>query len=223
MIATETLAALALFDGISPATIAALASRASDVRFPADAVIFSAGDKPRGWYIVIEGRVRVVRGESGRQHVIHTEGPGGTLGEVPLFTGETHPATGIAADATRCALLDRSSLEAAMRDAPEIGFLLARRLALRVKTLVERLNDRSVRSVRSRLAEFLLERHSTTSRPTISMGMTQRSVAEELGTVREVLARELQALAKDGAILSCGGGRYEILNVDVLRSLASQS
>ena len=102
-----------------------------------------------------------------------------------------------------------------MRDAPEIGFLLARRLALRVKTLVERLNDRSVRSVRSRLAEFLLERHSTTSRPTISMGMTQRSVAEELGTVREVLARELQALAKEGTIAARGGGRYDVLLTSV--------
>jgi CRP-like cAMP-binding protein len=223
MIEAETLAALGLFDGVSPKTIVALASRASDVRFPVDTVIFATGDKPRGWYIVIEGRVRVVRGESGRQHVIHTEGLGGTLGEVPLFTGETHPATGIAAEATRCAVLDRTSLEAAMRETPEIGFLLARRLALRVKTLVERLNDRSVRSVRSRLAEFLLARRSTASQPTISMGMTQHKVAEELGTVREVLARELQALAKDGVIVSRGGGRYEIRNVEVLRGLVSQA
>src|SRR5207249_11137692 len=134
-----------------------------------------------GWFIVIDGLIRVVRGGGGRQHVIHTEGPGGTLGEVPLFTGDDHPATAIAAEPTRCALLDKKSLESAMRQSPELGFLLARRLALRVRSLVDRLDNRSARSVRSRLVGFLLGRPATES-GTISMGMTQQAVAEALGT-----------------------------------------
>jgi CRP/FNR family transcriptional regulator len=222
MIPRETLAALSIFRNVGAEVVDALASRAVDVRFPAEAVIFQSGSQPRGWFVVIEGAVRVVRAEGGRQHVIHTEGPGGTLGEVPLFTEETHPATAIASEPTRCALFDKASLESAMREQPEIGFLLARRLALRVQTLVERLNNRSVRSVRSRLIDYMLERHAIASRPTISMGMTQRKVAEELGTVREVVSRELQSLAREGLIAPRGGGRYEIRDAEALRSLSTR-
>ena len=37
----------------------------------------------KGLFVVIEGRVRVVRETVGRGPVVHEEGPGGTLGEVP--------------------------------------------------------------------------------------------------------------------------------------------
>ena len=94
-----------------------------------------------------------------------------------------------------------------MAECPEIGFLINRRLALRVRHLVERLDDR-VRSVRSRLAEFLLDRVATSRDGTsISLGMTQQSLAEDLGTVREVASRELRVLVSSHVIESLGGGR----------------
>lgn len=209
-----------MFEAASPAALDAVARRAIEVRFAPDEVLFLAGSAPRGWYIVLEGRVRVVRAEGGRQHVIHTEGPGGTLGEVPLFAGDTHPAMGIASEPTRCALLDQPSLEAAMREAPEVGFLVARRLALRVRTLVDRLNARSARSVRGRLIDFLLDRSGSASTGSFSLGMTQRDVAEELGTVREVIGREIQFLVKAGLLAARGGGRYQVLDDAGLRALA---
>jgi CRP/FNR family transcriptional regulator, dissimilatory nitrate respiration regulator len=219
VIPTEVLTAVPLFAEASPEVVESVAKRATDIRVGAEEVLFREGSAPRGWFIVIEGNVRVVTGVGARQHVIHTEGPGGTLGEVPLFTDSTYPATAIASEPTRCALLDRRALEDAMHESPALGFLLARRLALRVAALVSRLNDRSARSVRSRLIAFLLDRHALAKKSVISMGMTQQYVAEELGTVREVLVRELQGLARAGLIASRGGGRYEILNADKLRAL----
>jgi len=219
-ISPDELSALPLFHNASDAAVSALAKRAVVVSYAPGVVLFLAGNVPRGWYVVLEGCVRVVRGNGAKQHVIHTEGKGGTLGEVPLFGGETHPATGIAAEPTRCAIFDKASLESAIAECPEIGFLINRRLALRVKRLVERLDERS-RSVRCRLAEFLLDRHSqskTSGR--ISLGMTQQSLAEELRTVREVAARELKSLIADGVIASLGGGRYEVLDVESLRRIA---
>jgi CRP/FNR family transcriptional regulator, dissimilatory nitrate respiration regulator len=221
VIPNDVLAAVPLFQDAAPAVVDSLAKRATDIRVNPDEVLFVAGSAPRGWFIVIEGNVRVVTGVGPRQHVIHTEGPGGTLGEVPLFTDATYPATAIASEPTRCALLDRRALEAAIQETPAISFILARRLALRVAALVSRLNDRSARSVKSRLIAFLLERHALAGKSTISMGMTQQYVAEELGTVREVLVRELQSLARAGFIGARGGGRYEILDAEKLRSLLS--
>jgi CRP-like cAMP-binding protein len=220
-ISPDELSTLPLFDGASPRAVSALAKRAVEVTYAPGVVLFLAGSVPRGWYIVLDGFVRVVRGQGTRQHVIHTERRGGTLGEVPLFGGETHPATGIAAEPTRCAVFDKPSLESAIAECPEIGFLINRRLALRVKRLVERLDERS-RSVRCRLAEFLLERLAQShTPPRVSLGMTQQALAEELGTVREVAARELKFLVADDVLRSLGGGRYEVLDADSLRRVAS--
>jgi CRP-like cAMP-binding protein len=217
-VAAEVLASLPLFRGASPDVVRALAKRGLEVNYPPNAVMFLTGAMPRGWFIVIEGKVRVVRGSGSRQHVIHTEGPGGTLGEVPLFTQRTHPATGIAAEPTRCVLFDRASLEAAIAEAPAIAFLLASRLALRTEQLVERLHERSATNVQTRVIEFLLARKPARGANTISLGMTQQELAEDLGTVREVVARELRALVKRGWIESLGGGRYRLLDTKALRN-----
>jgi CRP-like cAMP-binding protein len=172
---------------------------------------------------VLDGHVKVVRGSGSRQHVVHTERAGGTLGEVPVFAVTTHPATGIAAEMTRVAVFDRASLLAANAECPEIGFLINRRLALRVKALVNRLDERS-RGMRARIAEYLLERAKTARRSQlISLGMTQHALAEELATVREVVSREMRALVRAGVIAQRGGGRYELLNLEELRRRAEEA
>jgi len=217
MISVERLANLPLFAEESQEVVSALARRGIEARFEPNAVMFLAGSEPRGWYVVLEGKVRVVRGAGSRQHVVHTEGKGGTLGEVPLFGGGTHPATGIAAEPTQCALFSRTALEAAIGEAPAIAFVIARRLASRVRQLVDRLDERSSRSVQSRLIEFLLTRPTNAS-ASITLGMTQQALAEELGTVREVVSREIRVLSGRGWIEPLGGGRYRLVSIEDLRA-----
>jgi len=220
MIAPQHLTDLELFRDVGSGVVPALAARAVPVSYGSGEVIFLAGTEPRGWFVVLEGQVRVVQGVGARQHVIHSEGRGGTLGEVPLFTGGRYPATAIAAEPTQCALFDRASLESAIAVCPEIAFVMTRRLALRTHALVMRLNERSALSVRARLAEFLLARASSTARRSFSVGMTQQQLAEELGTVREVVSREVRQLTRAGVLLSHGGGRFEVVDRSALQRVA---
>ncbi|HEY4217174.1 MAG TPA: Crp/Fnr family transcriptional regulator [Gemmatimonadaceae bacterium] len=220
MISVRELEAFELFRNAPAGVIPALVSRGLAVAVQPNEVMFLAGSKPRGWYIVLEGRVRVVRGSGSRQHLIHTEGPGGTLGEVPLFAGGTHPATAIAAEPTRCVLFTREALEAAIGEVPAIAFVVAAALAKRVRHLVDRLDGRSARSVQSRLAEFLLQQRRGAS-AIVSVGMTQQALAEELGTVREVVSRELRGLARRGWLEPMGGGRYRLREIARLEEAAS--
>ncbi|HEX3926949.1 MAG TPA: Crp/Fnr family transcriptional regulator [Gemmatimonadales bacterium] len=222
MIPVQRLRALSPFRDASTGVLSALAAAAVEIRFAAEEVLFVAGESPRGWYVVLEGTVRVVRGTGTRQHVVHTEEAGGTLGEVPLFAGGTHPATGIATTPTVCALFRRNALIAAMAVEPGAALLLLQRLALRVRGLVDRLDDRSVRGVRARLAEYLLLRQAASRPPAFSLGLTQEALAQELGTVREVLSRELASLRDEGVIVSRGGGRYGILDSAALGRAAER-
>jgi biotin operon repressor len=50
--------------------------------------------------------------------------------------------------------------------------------------------------------------------------MSQAALAEELGTVREVLVRSLASLKRSGAVVLAGRGRYRIAKPSILRALA---
>ena len=155
-----------------------------------------------------------------RQHLIHDEGPGGALGEVPVFAGGPYPATAIAAEETRCLLLSTAALREAVRVDPAVAFLFLRRLSDRVRHLVDRIDRFAGQGVNGRLARFLLERERTAGEGSFPLGATQLEVAEELGTVREVVVRALRELRTDGIIAGAGRGRYRIVDRPRLRVLA---
>jgi CRP-like cAMP-binding protein len=184
--------------------------------------LFVAGTDARGLYLVVRGRVRVVRDASGRRHVLHEEDAGGTLGEVPLFEGGGYPATAIAAEPTTCLIVGRDAIAAAMLADPELAWRFLGRLAARVRTLVERVDRLAARSVPQRLAALFLARHGRSARVTgvVTLGGTQQEIAEELGTVREVVVRAARTLCASGAVESLGGGRYRVRDLERLRQLS---
>ena len=197
----------------------ALLERSVEKHFSTGQILWSAGDTPQGIVLVLEGKVRIVRGRDGRQTVIHTGEPGMTLGEIPFFTRETYPATAIASEPTRCLVITHAALEHALKTEPEAAFYFLERLSHRVKELVEKLAQRSSESVQSRLSRFILDRAGRSGRKgsAFSLGMTQADLAEELGTVREVVVKELRALRNSGAIEAAGAGRYRVVSASKLR------
>ena len=213
MIALDRVALLPLFHGVPQRSLRLLAQHGVEQRYGAGDTLFRAGDTPWGIYVVIEGRVRVVRGQGVRHVVVHTEGPGGTLADVPLFAGGTLPGTAIASEPTVCAVFPRDALRTAIVDSPDLAFVLLGRFASRIRELVGRLDQISSNSVASRLAAFLLRRSTERQSLTFSLGMTQSQLAEELGTVREVIVRELRELRETKLIRPSRGGGVELLDV----------
>ena len=210
-----------LFAGLNAAALRTLRSRSVERRFAADEVLFIAGAPSRGLFVVLEGSVRVVRTRAGRQHVIHIEGPGGTLGEVPLYVGGGYPATAVAAAATRCAVVGRETIGAMIADDPQLAWRLLERLATRVRGLVEPIDALATQDVASRLGAYLLARAETEgTRHLTVLGGTQAEIAEELGTVREVVVRHLRLLQQAGVLRRTGRGQYEIVRLDALRAAA---
>ncbi|HEX5829863.1 MAG TPA: Crp/Fnr family transcriptional regulator, partial [Gemmatimonadaceae bacterium] len=189
------LAALPFFRDLSPAARRAMAERAVERTYEAGETLFTAGSAPAGLHVVTEGRVRVLRASAaGRRQVVHVEGPGGTLGEVPLYAGGGYPATAIATEPTRCVVLGRDAVAASIAADPDVAWLLLRRLALRVREVVDRLERVGAHDVATRLAAHLVRRAERTRGGGITLGATHAELAEELGTVREVVVRQLRRL-----------------------------
>lgn len=220
MIDEAMLDRVAVFRGASADARRELCARGVPVRYAAGQVLWRAGGEARGMVTVLRGTVRVVRASLGRERVVHVEGPGGTLGEVPLFAGGRYPATAIAAEETEGVVFTRDAVLAAVRADPALSLLLLERMAARVRALVDRLDRLGSRPVAARLAAHLLERQGDAGAP-FTLGGSQARVAEELGTVREVLVRALRRLREAGAIDSPSRGRFVVLDGAALERLAS--
>jgi CRP-like cAMP-binding protein len=223
-----------LLEALNPAGRDALLENSVERQFATGEILWSGGDRSEGITLVLEGRIRIVRGSGGRQLVIHSGEPGATLGEVPFFTGGRYPATAIAAEPTRCLLLPEAAVMRAITVDPALAFFFLKRLSQRIEILVEKVDRLTVSSVQTRLAHFILQRYQATidssrSRPkqgkgaVFSLGMTQTALGEELGTVREVVVRALRALRQSGAIESVGDGKYRVMNASILETLAESA
>lgn len=184
-------------------------------------LLWNAGSEARGLFVILSGAVRVVRAPGGRQHVVHHESRGGTLGEVPLFANGAYPATAIAAEPTRCIVLDRGAIARVIARDPAFALGLLAGLARRIQGLVQRLDERGGATVRQRLARLLLARQRTAGVDSFTLGRTQAEAAEELGTVREVLVRALRALVSLGVVSAVSRGRYRVTHRRILEKIAA--
>jgi CRP/FNR family transcriptional regulator len=212
---------LPLFRQLAPEARRLLAA-APRRRFRRGQTLWVAGAEAEGLAVLLSGRVRVVRAPGGRQYGVHTEGPGGTLGEVPFFAGGRYPATALATEPTTCLWLDRSTLARAVAADPELALRWLGRLALRVRGLVERLDQQTARTVEQRLAGLLLERHAAARGQSFTLASTQAEAAEELGTVREVLVRALRRFRETGLVESPTRGRYRVRDHQALVRVAAR-
>lgn len=216
--ATSVLRALESFRHLSDSAIEALECGGVRRSYARGAMLFREGEAAHGVFIVLSGEVRVARSSRGRRYVLHVESAGGTLGEAPVFDHGPYPVTAAAQDAVDALYLARDPLERAIRGSPELGLFFLRRLGGRVRVLLDRVDGLATAHVSTRLAEYLLQRAERTGSALVSM--TQESLAEELGTVREVVVRSMRALRDDGCIRTAARGKIEILDLGALRVVA---
>lgn len=220
MVDPDVLTRIPLFQTLNAGAVRELAARSTLRVFEADEVLWHAGAEPRGFFVIVQGAVRVVRTVNGRQHVVHEEADGGTLGDVAMFEGRVYPATAVALRRTTCVAVTRDGLLAAIRQDPELALRLLGRLAARVRHVIGRLDGLAARSVQARLAGYLLERRARSGTDPFTLGGSHSAVAEELGTVREVLGRSLRALRDRGLVSVDAKGAVTVLDERALRTVA---
>jgi CRP/FNR family transcriptional regulator len=199
-------------------TLEQIARAAVDQRYAPNAVLYRAGDAADALYVVLSGKVLVVRETNGDSAMLHTESAGGVLGEIPVFGGGPFPATATAIEPSRCAKLPVAFVERLVREEPEFSRFALRRLAVRAQSLLRRIDDLTASTVTSRLAAFVLHRASTGGE--FTLGASQAALAIELGTAREVVVRSLGQLVEAGAIARVGRSRFIVKRLAVLKSIA---
>lgn len=214
------LAAASIMPGVAAADLARVMEAGSVQTFSRGRVLWRADTTSQGLYFVVRGEIRVVRARRGRQHLVHTSGPGSTMGEAALFGRRRYPATAIVSKDATCFVVPSEAATRLLSECPSFSRFLLERAAQRVEKLVKRLEAQTLGAVRSRVAASLLGIISEAGSSTVELPTPQAEWAEDLGTVREVLSRELKALCDQGLVRRVDRGRLRVLDEDGLERVA---
>lgn len=204
-----------IFSGLSEQEFAFLRPRLGKRKFHAGEAIFSEGDACAGLYVVQAGNVRIFKSSAGgREQVLTIEGPGNSIAELPVFDGGNYPASAEAV--TDCVLffLSRQDFHALCLQHPEVALKVLRIVGARLRRLVGIIEELSFTTVRHRLMALLVrlgkaEGARNGDSIAVTLPMNNSELAAQIGTVRELVSRNLSRLQAEGLIV-VDGRRLEI-------------
>src|SRR5262245_39209137 len=193
-----------LFAGLTEAEMHALAARTARKRFQKDEQLFAEGDPCTGLYLVAAGKIRIFKlSPSGREQILAVEGPGSSFAELPVFDGGDYPAAASALEDTEVLFVSRKDFQNFCREHPDVALKVIAVVGSRLRRLVGIIEELSFTPVRQRLIAVILrlaEASDTRSREGIHIELpkSHQDLAAELGTVRELVSRNLSRLQAEG-------------------------
>jgi len=163
--------------------------------------LFHARDEARGFYRVQSGEVRVFKmDEEGREVEIVRLKPGDFFGEAIVFAGQKFPAYAQAVKDTDVLFFEKDAVFSGIKKNPSTASLFLELLAGKCLILNARLEALGLKTVRQRLAQYLLSRCSGTNACKVELTIKKTDLARQLATVPETLSRNLKAMQTDGLI-----------------------
>ena len=152
---------------------------------------------------VLTGLVRVInRFSIGKEVILGEMEPGHFFGELAAIDGETRSANVTTLNKSRICVMPQKIFLELIGSSPEININVMKVLTQRIRTLNMRLAEQSFLQAKHRLYAELIRlskpRLGHEGQRSISPPPTQKELAERIGTRREVVSRELNALQKQG-------------------------
>lgn len=217
----ETVGKSLLFKGLSEEELVQLERISEPRHYEKMALLFREGEDGVGFYVVASGQVKVFKTSfDGREQVLHILGPGDPLGEVPVFAGQTFPASAQALVESRLYFFPRQKLVQLYRDSPSLAMNMLAVLSRRLREFTVLIENLALKEIPQRLATYLLHQHAqkpVSSR--VKLPVTKGVLANILGASQETLSRVLSRLSQEG-LIEVQGKEITILDWDRLKELA---
>jgi CRP/FNR family transcriptional regulator len=194
-----TLERLPQFQALDRDVLERLAGISRPRSFSRGEPVFFQGDRSSAFYAVHSGRVRMFRpGPDGREHVVHTVGPGQSFAEAAVFQFDTYPVSAQAVlPDTRLVAVPSAPFLALFAAEPRLARAMVSSLCQRLLYLVQRVEELSVPSSAARLARYVLALPSRASTETtgssleVELPMSKKDLALHLAMTPETLSRHL--------------------------------
>jgi CRP/FNR family transcriptional regulator len=165
---------------------------------PEKSVIYVEGDSCSAIALVISGEIRVYKSnEAGRELTLYEIGPGDTciLNASCILAGIGYPANAVTATKTKVLLLPAGVFRQLLDGHSELQLYVYTMLSQRLTTIMALIEEIVFNRLDRRLFDYLLERSENNF-----VAKTHQSIANDLGTSREVISRLLKDFTHKGIV-----------------------
>ena len=193
-----------LFANLTDEEMHSLSVRVTKKHFQQGALLFGEGDPCTGLFLVASGRIRIFKlSPAGREQVLSIETPGSSFAELPVFDGGNYPASASALEDAEVLFISRKDFQNYCREHPDVALKVIAVVGSRLRRLVGIIEDLSFTTVRQRLIALILRLTQASGTPAkdgvrVELTKTHQDLAAELGTVRELVSRNLSRLQAEG-------------------------
>lgn len=193
-----------------------LAKTARIAEAPVGAIGYREGT-PCGAYVMrLAGKSRVYKmSTGGREILLYRVAAGETcvITTTCLLGNSDYPASTIVEEPIRDVLIPANAFHQLMIDSAVFRKFVMTNYGALISDLIVLLDEVAFHNLDARLAKVLLDAKST------NITRTHQQIADELGTAREVVSRQLKRLEQKGAV-TLGRGHVEILDRKMLEKMA---
>jgi CRP/FNR family transcriptional regulator len=202
----EVLGKTTLLSSLSPSELQLLASRTVRKLFSTGELLFSEGEPCRGLHIIARGKVRIFKTSvNGREQVLSVNVPGESIAELPVFDGGPYPASSVAIEDAEIVFISRRDFQGFCREHPEVALKVLEVVGARLRRLVGIIEELSFTTIRQRLISALLKLAQNDGTATargieVLLPGSHQELANQLGTVRELISRNLARLHAEGLL-----------------------
>ena len=215
------MSAIPLFHGLPDDQLRDLTQIAVNKHFNKGQIIFSEDEEADGFYVVVEGLVKIFKlSVEGKEQILHIFGPGEPFGEVPVFTGQHFPAHAEAIAESRLCFFPRDAFTDLIQKNPSLALNMLAVLSLRLRQFAVKIEHLSLKEVPGRLAAYLLDlAEEKDMNDSVDLKISKQQLASLLGTIPETLSRILARMTKRG-LIQVDGPHIKIVDPEGLEGLA---
>ncbi|MGK2944166.1 MAG: Crp/Fnr family transcriptional regulator [Desulfuromonadales bacterium] len=209
------------FAGLSESDLDALLGIARIREHPRGELLFSDGEEAAGFFMVLDGKVKVYKlSPDGKERILHVIHPGGTFAEAAIFGDGLYPAYAEPLQTSMLLFLPKDGFLGLLMNNGRIAINMIAGLSKFLRQFANQIEELTFKDVPSRLARYLMDlSHGT--KQTVVLPISKTQLASNLGTVSETLSRTLRKLSEDD-LITVTGKSVEILDFDRLQELAEK-
>lgn len=196
-----TVRACALFRGVPDKTVRDLISGRAPVTLSKGQILFHQGDPADAFFVILEGWMKLYRvGGDGREIIIHVSQAGETFAEAAMFMEKAYPVHAEAATPARLQRVSARAVRECIAANPGFAFAMLGAMSLRLRGLVNEIENLKRRAAAELVADFLLQLLSPgeTDHCTLVLPFEKALIAARLGIKPESFSRALARLKELG-------------------------
>lgn len=217
----DVISTIPLFNGLPDDQLEAIKKIAIEKQINKGEIVVSEGDEGKGFFVIIEGRVKVFKvSAEGKEQILHIFGPGQPFGEVPVFAGQRFPANAQAIDKARVLFFPRVAIVDLITANPSLALNMLAEMSKKLRLFAVQIENLSLKEMPARLASYLIHlADEQGEEESVNLKISKGQLASILGTIPETLSRIFAKLSGNN-LIRVEGKKITLLDRNGLEDLS---